>query len=94
MLLEAKRLSTIDIRYEGFADDVRTTVRQMEAAIPGLRDVSVNAIVRIKDYEEQGITNMNERQIGRLTARQTDAISLGLSTDQNAVHDLEHTIRE
>lgn len=93
MLLEARRFSTIDIRYEDFTNDVSATVRQLETAIPGLRDISVNARIQVKDYGEQRISNMNDRQIGRLTADQIDAISLGLSSDADTVRNFGYSIR-
>ncbi len=93
MLLAARENSIADLRYEDFTDDVNEIARKLGTAIPQLRNISPNARVKVKDYDEQEVTNMNEEQIGALTPEQVAAISCVLATDATVVEQLGYSIR-
>jgi len=92
MLLEARKDSLLDIRYEDFTDDLGTVISKLGTLIPQLKNISPAVKVKIKDYDEQTIINMNEKQIGILTANQITAISSALSSQPDTVEQFGYSI--
>ena len=92
MLLEARRISCLHIRYEDFAEDPVATLDKIASAIPMLGTADGKAVVSVKDYGSQPIRNMNEQQTAILSVAQRNAIYAALSRDSWTVQALGYSI--
>jgi hypothetical protein len=58
------------ITYEDFCKDPSTLVSKLNLPQGAVDTIDVNAVVKVKDYEPQGILNQNDRQISKLTTEE------------------------
>lgn len=93
MLLDAREHSILNLSYEEFTENTFKVISELGALIPQLRDVSPTAKVKVKDYDQQEIVNMNNIQIGTLSNDQIAAISSALREDVDTVEKLGYSIR-
>ena len=60
--------------YETMCDDPEAAARQVRCLVPELDDLKLRQRIAVKNYDEP-LTNMNERQIARLSAREIEAFN-------------------
>lgn len=92
MLLRARQESNLNIRYEDFTDNTAEVIGKLRMLIPQLASAYAGARVKVKDYEEQAIVNMNEMQVKMLSDGQIAAVSSALSTKPEIVKELGYSI--
>lgn len=67
--------------YEAFCAEPATCVARLSETIPLLQTIDINKKIKIKDYQKQGIINMNDVQISRLSQEDMNIISNVLAED-------------
>ena len=78
MLDNALQIYELNIRYEDLCAAPAATIAKIAARVPGLADANPDILLEVKDYHAQRLTNMNEAQIGALSASQRAFLSAGL----------------
>jgi hypothetical protein len=68
--------------YEAFCEQPIKCINGLIEICPELKDVNVNAHVKVKDYKAQGIVNQNPRQIEWLDQDEIAVISSVLSAEE------------
>ncbi|MEM7489942.1 MAG: sulfotransferase [Pseudomonadota bacterium] len=72
-------LSRLDLRYEDVVADPSGTAARLMDAVPELGPVDPAARLKVKDYPDQPLIDMNARQIGALTEADLAAITAALA---------------
>jgi len=81
------------LTYEALTQSPDKTVEALRKLDPLLANLDPSAKVRVKDYAEQPLRNMNDEQIATLSPTQINAVSDGLSQYGDAVKSLGYEIR-
>ena len=91
-ILAAQPHARLNLRYEDFTADVPGAAKSLSSEIEMLSDISLEAKVKVKDYPDQKIINMNDRQISRLSDEQRAGLTSGLSKDRDTLDALHYQI--
>jgi hypothetical protein len=84
-LADLRDEALIWFRYEDFADQPRRLIAEIAHKIPRLQSVNPDAVIKVKAYPEQGVRNMNNEQIARLSNSQKAAIASALAENADLV---------
>jgi hypothetical protein len=91
-LVRSRRLrdliQTFDIpllTYEAFCASPSSALRSVRLPDGIVETINTNAVLTIKDYEPQPLSNQNERQISRLTGDDIESISQVIRKDEELV---------
>lgn len=86
-------ISDLTIRYEDFTEDPDPKLAEIEEALPILAGIRADAEVKVKDYGQQGLRNMNATQIEMLTPEQIGWISDALQPYREVVETFGYSVR-
>ena len=78
-------MQTFDIpllTYEAFCASPSAALRSLKLPDGIVETINTNAVLTIKDYEPQRLSNQNQRQISRLTRGDVESISQVIRTDE------------
>lgn len=78
------------LTYEAFCAHPPRIAAELGLDVPGLR---ADAVVRVKDYDAQGISNMNARQEATLTTRDMETITRVLSGQRTLLEEFSYHLR-
>ncbi|MBM7070101.1 sulfotransferase [Actibacterium sp. 188UL27-1] len=81
------------LSYEGIIEDVPGTADRLKKVCPILDGIEQEVRVKVKDYAPQPLTNMNDRQISKLSPRRIEMITAGLTPFRNAVEAAGYQLR-
>lgn len=71
------------LTYERFCESPSLLLDMLSLPEGVAETISLNANVKVKDYELQPIINQNQRQISNLTAADIDCLSSVLNADRD-----------
>ncbi len=86
-------ISDLTISYEELTADPAGTTARIAQIMPLLSDVDPGASVGVKDYAQQPLKNMNDGQIGKMSAEQIQAVSEGLAPYADVVRAFGYELR-
>ena len=76
-----EELDVLYLSYESFCADPAGCLQPLIDAVPTLETMDANKPIKVKSYAPQPVTNMNERQIKKLSAEEIAVISSILASD-------------
>jgi hypothetical protein len=86
-------ISDLTVSYEALTADPAGTMARIAAIMPLLSDVDPGATVEVKDYAQQPLSNMNERQISKMSAEQIEGVTEGLAPYADVVREFGYELR-
>lgn len=87
--------NTILLRYEDLSEDSQECERRVKGLLAGLEDINLRSEVTVHSIEgkkTQGIVNLNDKQIARLTEEQIKEISTLLAGSEDVVNHFGYKI--
>lgn len=91
-LIEERQVT--NFTYEQFCSDPANCVFKIAEEISVLKTVDVSIPIKVKDYEMQGITNMNAEQVSKLSQIEKDTITRVVTKDLDLVSFFGYEILE
>jgi hypothetical protein len=86
-------VSDLTVSYEALTADPAGTMTRIAAIMPLLSDVDPGAPVAVKEYAQQPLSNMNERQISKMSAEQIEGVTEGLAPYADVVRAFGYELR-
>lgn len=83
--------SPIHFTYENFCNDTEGMVKRITDHVPELIGIDTTRAIKVKDYQLQGISNQNERQIGNLSESERAVIGEALSPHEDLLQFFGYT---
>ena len=83
--------SPIHFTYENFCNDPEGIVKNITDQFSELIGIDTTRAIKVKDYQLQGISNQNERQIGNLSESERSVIGEALSSHEDLLQFFGYT---